>query len=114
MVGGTFHSVAHQLLRMHPASVGLPPQFGVLDASDAANILDVLREEHGLAEQKARFPRKATLLDMYSRCVNAQRPLSEVLAETSRSGRSKAKSWRVSSVPTGLASVGAGEEEPSY
>ena len=29
-----------------------------------------------------RFPRKGTLLDIYSRCVNAQRPLSEVLAES--------------------------------
>ncbi len=28
-----------------------------------------------------RFPRKATLLDIYSRTVNAQRPLSEVVAE---------------------------------
>jgi len=81
VVGGTFHSVAHRLLRLHPASVGLPPEFGVLDASDAADLLEVLREERGLAEQGSRFPRKATLLDIYSRCVNAQRPLSQILAE---------------------------------
>jgi DNA helicase-2/ATP-dependent DNA helicase PcrA len=81
VVGGTFHSVAHLLLRLHPASVGLPPRFGVLDGSDAGDLLDLLREERGLAEQKVRFPRKATLLDIYSRCVNAQRPLSQILAE---------------------------------
>ena len=28
-----------------------------------------------------RFPRKGTLADIYSRTVNAQRPLSEVLVE---------------------------------
>ena len=82
VVGGTFHSVAHQLIRVHATALGLPPRFGVLDASDAADLLDLLREELGLADQKKRFPRKGTVLDIYSRCVNAQQPLSEVLAES--------------------------------
>ena len=80
VVGGTFHSTAHQQLRVYAATVGLPPNFVVLDASDAADLLDLLREELGLAGQKTRFPRKGTVLDIYSRCVNAQQPLSEVLA----------------------------------
>jgi DNA helicase-2/ATP-dependent DNA helicase PcrA len=82
IVGGTFHSVAHQVIRVHATALGLPPRFGVLDASDAADLLDLLREELGLADQKKRFPRKGTALDIYSRCVNAQQPLSEVLAES--------------------------------
>src|ERR671932_2333836 len=81
VVGGTFHSVAHRLVRRHAASLGLPEGFGVLDAGDAADVLDLLREEHGHASAKTRFPRKATLLDAYSRTVNAQQPLSGVLAE---------------------------------
>src|SRR5580765_1833527 len=80
VVGGTFHSTAHQLIRVYAPTVGLPPNFVVLDASDAADLLDLLREERGLAAQKTRFPRKGALLDIYSRCVNAQQPLSEVLA----------------------------------
>jgi DNA helicase-2/ATP-dependent DNA helicase PcrA len=81
VLGGTFHSVGHRLVRRHAAALGLPPGFGVLDASDAADVLDLLREEHGHAQSRTRFPRKGTLLDIYSRTVNAQLPLSGVLAE---------------------------------
>jgi DNA helicase-2/ATP-dependent DNA helicase PcrA len=81
ITGGTFHSVAHRLIRTHCSSLGLDPGFGVLDASDAADLLDLVRQEHGRAESPRRFPRAATMLDIYSRTVNAQRPLSEVLGE---------------------------------
>jgi DNA helicase II / ATP-dependent DNA helicase PcrA len=81
VAGGTFHSTAHRLICMHAAALGLPPRFGVLDASDAADLIDLLREEQGLAAAKKRFPRKGTLLDVYSRCVNAQQPLSQVLSD---------------------------------
>src|SRR3954464_10166468 len=81
VLGGTFHSVGHRLVRRHAAALGLPPGFGVLDAGDAADVLDLLREEHGHAAARTRFPRKGTLLDVYPRTVNAQQPLSGVLAE---------------------------------
>ena len=82
VLGGTFHSVAHYFVRRHAASLGLPAGFGVLDAGDAADVIDLVREEHGHAERGRRFPKKSTLLDIYSRTVNAQRPLSGVLAES--------------------------------
>ena len=81
VLGGTFHSVAHRFVRMHAASVGLAPGFAVLDPGDAADLLDLIREEHGHAQSQRRFPRKSTLLDIYSRTVNFQRPLSEVVSE---------------------------------
>src|SRR5277367_4327010 len=81
IVGGTFHSVAHRMLRVHATSLGLEAGFGVLDAGDAADLLDLVRQEHGGAETHRRFPRAATMLDIYSRTVNAQTPLTEVLAE---------------------------------
>jgi DNA helicase II / ATP-dependent DNA helicase PcrA len=81
VVGGTFHAVAWRLVRLYAEPLGLPPRLSVLDAGDSADLLDVVREELGYAESGKRFPRKATLADIYSRTVNAQRPLSEVLAE---------------------------------
>jgi DNA helicase-2/ATP-dependent DNA helicase PcrA len=81
VVGGTFHSVAHRFVRRHAAALGLPSGFGVLDAGDAADLMDLVRQEAGLGQTGKRFPRKSTLLDAYSRTVNAQRPLREVLAE---------------------------------
>ena len=82
VLGGTFHSVAHHFVRRHAAALGLPAGFGLLDAGDAADVLDLVREEHGHAQRGRRFPKKSTLLDIYSRTVNAQRPLTEVLAES--------------------------------
>src|SRR6201991_1692001 len=35
VVGGTFHSVAHREVRLHAGMLGLPGEFGVLDAGDA-------------------------------------------------------------------------------
>src|SRR5215475_874844 len=49
VLGGTFHSVAHRMVRRHASSLGLLDGFGVLDAADAADVLDLLREEHGHA-----------------------------------------------------------------
>ncbi len=82
VVGGTFHSVAHRFVRLHAAALGLAPGFGVLDAGDAADLIDMVREEHGHAQSKTRFPKKSILLDIYSRTVNAQRSLGEVVAES--------------------------------
>jgi DNA helicase-2/ATP-dependent DNA helicase PcrA len=73
--------VAHRFVRRHAASLGLEPGFGVLDPGDAADVIDLVREEHGHAERRTRFPRKGTLLDLYSATVNGQRPMAEVLAE---------------------------------
>jgi DNA helicase II / ATP-dependent DNA helicase PcrA len=81
VLGGTFHSVAHRFVRRHAAALGLPAGFGILDAGDAADLLDLVRQEAGLGQTGRRFPRKAALLDVYSRTVNAQRPLREILAE---------------------------------
>jgi DNA helicase-2/ATP-dependent DNA helicase PcrA len=81
VLGGTFHSVAHHVVRRHATALGLPTGFGVLDAGDAADVLDLLREEHGHAQSRSRFPKKSTLLDIYSRTVNSERRLSEILPE---------------------------------
>jgi DNA helicase-2/ATP-dependent DNA helicase PcrA len=82
IVGGTFHSLAFRMVRMHASSLGLPAGFGVLDARDAADLLDLLRAEERRSESSRRFPRAQTMLDIYSRSVNAQTPLAEVLADS--------------------------------
>ena len=82
VLGGTFHSVAHRFVRGHASALGLPEDFAVLDAGDAADLLDLVRQEQGHGETGRRFPRKHTLADIYSRTVNAQRPVREVVAES--------------------------------
>ncbi len=77
--GGTFHAVGNRLLREHGRAVGLSPDLSILDAADATELLGVVRADLGLAERGRRFPKKETLLDIYSRVVNAQEPLGETL-----------------------------------
>jgi ATP-dependent DNA helicase UvrD/PcrA len=79
VVGGTFHSVAYRTILREAPALGLDG-VSLFDASDGADLLDLLREELGLASTERRFPRKGTLLDVYSRTVNAQQPLADVLA----------------------------------
>ncbi|MGZ4109515.1 MAG: ATP-dependent helicase [Actinomycetota bacterium] len=77
--GGTFHAVANRLLRLHGRPLGLRPDFTVLDQSDGADVMNLLREELGFAQREKRFPRKETLAAIYSRTVNAGEKLSDVL-----------------------------------
>ena len=79
---GTFHSVANRLLRRFAHNLGLDPGFSVLDRGDAADMIDVVRHEQKLTKTARRFPKKDTCLAIYSRCVNTQRPLAEVVDQT--------------------------------
>ena len=79
--GGTFHAIANRLLRRHGAAVGLSEGFTILDQGDAGDLLGVVRADLGLAERGRRFPKKETLLDIYSRVVNAQTRLDVAMKE---------------------------------
>ena len=77
--GGTFHAVANRLLRIHGRTLGLSPGFTVLDQSDGADVMNLLREELGFASRERRFPRKETLAQIHSRVVNAGAKLDAVI-----------------------------------
>jgi DNA helicase-2/ATP-dependent DNA helicase PcrA len=82
VAGGTFHAMAHRFVRGDAVALGLTADFGLLDAGDAADLIDLVRQEQGHAESGRRFPRKHTLADIYSRTVNAQRPVREVIDQS--------------------------------
>lgn len=76
---GTFHSVANRLLRSYSRHIGLDGAFSIIDRSDSADMLDIIRHQLAFTSADKRFPKKATCVDIYSRCVNAQQPLKTVL-----------------------------------
>src|ERR1700758_1762313 len=78
---GTFHSIGNRLLRHYAGHLQLDPHFSVIDRSDAADLMDSLREELGFAEKEQRFPRKDTCLAIYSNRVNTRASLAEVLEQ---------------------------------
>ena len=77
---GTFHGVGARLLREIASQIGLDPTFTIHDREDAADLMNLVRHELGYSKLDSRFPAKATCLSIYSRCVNSQAPLEEVLA----------------------------------
>ncbi|MHB2168543.1 ATP-dependent helicase [Alsobacter sp. R-9] len=76
---GTFHAVGARLLREHAGSIGLDPAFTIHDREDSADLMNMVRHELGLSGTESRFPTKGTCLAIYSRAVNAEMPLGEVL-----------------------------------
>ncbi len=78
---GTFHAVGNRLLRQFAGNLGLDPGFSVLDRSDAADVMDVVRDELGFSNERRRFPRKDTCLAIYSRTVNTGDSLEAILEE---------------------------------
>ncbi len=89
VTGGTFHGVAHRLLRRFGPAVGLPADFTILDQGDASDLMAICRAALGYGDAKAgaaqtalpRFPRAETLLTVYSRHVNTDRSVEDILGE---------------------------------
>ena len=78
---GTFHAIGAKLLHRYADQVGLDPSFTVLDRSDAADLMDLVRDDLGLSRKDRRFPRKGTCLAIYSYATNAQVPLEVLLRQ---------------------------------
>src|SRR6266542_5252589 len=43
--GGTFHALGNRLLRLYGRAIGISPDFTVLDQTDAADLLDLIRND---------------------------------------------------------------------
>ncbi|MEP7453491.1 ATP-dependent helicase [Phyllobacterium sp. SB3] len=76
---GTFHGIGARLLRDYAEQIGLDPNFTIHDREDSADLMNLVRHELGFSKTKTRFPTKGTCLAIYSRVVNSERPLAEIL-----------------------------------
>src|ERR1700712_1614970 len=76
---GTFHGTGARLLREYSDRIGLDPQFTIHDREDSADLMNLSRHELGFSKTESRFPTKGTCLAIYSRCINAETPIEQVL-----------------------------------
>ena len=77
---GTFHAIGARLLRDYAEQIGLEPNFTIHDREDSADLMNLVRHELGFSKTERRFPTKGTCLAIYSRVVNAETPLDDVLS----------------------------------
>ena len=77
--GGTFHSTGNRLLRIFGPSAGLPKDFSIMDEGDAEDLMGLARANLGYGKQEKRFPKKETLHWIYSRHVNTEIPVEDIL-----------------------------------
>ncbi|KQU08142.1 ATP-dependent helicase [Rhizobium sp. Leaf453] len=78
---GTFHGIGARLLRIYAEQIGLNVDFTIHDREDSADLMNLARHELGFSKTENRFPTKGTCLSIYSRAVNSQAPLNEILRQ---------------------------------
>jgi DNA helicase II / ATP-dependent DNA helicase PcrA len=76
---GTFHSVGARLLRECALDIGLVNNFTIHDRGDSEDLMNLARHDLGFSKTKKRFPMKGACLSIYSRVVNTESPVSEVI-----------------------------------
>ena len=79
---GTFHGIGARLLREYADQIGIAPAFTIHDREDSADLMNLVRHERGLSKTESRFPTKGTCLAIYSRCINAELAIEEVVGMT--------------------------------
>ena len=77
VAGGTFHSFANLTLRQFGSSIGLKPNFTILDRSDMEDVVNLLRTRMGLGSRDRRFPKKGAITEVISMARNKRRELGE-------------------------------------
>jgi DNA helicase-2/ATP-dependent DNA helicase PcrA len=76
---GTFHGIGARLLRIYAEQIGLNVDFTIHDREDSADLMNIVRHDLGFSKTQNRFPTKGTCLAIYSRVVNSESCLGEVL-----------------------------------
>jgi DNA helicase-2/ATP-dependent DNA helicase PcrA len=79
---GTFHGIGARLLRDYAEQIGLDPGFTIHDREDSADLINLIRHDMGFSKTENRFPTKGTCLAIYSRCVNAETAIEQVLGSS--------------------------------
>lgn len=80
VAGGTFHSFANIILRKYASALKLKNNFTIMDRSDCEDIINHITAQMFPKKEK-RFPKKSTILDMYSKSVNKVIPVKKVIEE---------------------------------
>ena len=80
VAGGTFHSFANIILRKYASYLKLKNNYTIMDRSDCEDVINHIVGQMFPKKEK-RFPKKSTILDMYSKSVNKVTPTKQIIEE---------------------------------
>ena len=78
VAGGTFHSFANLILRKYSKILGLKNNFTIMDSADAEDVINHITGKLFPKKEK-RFPKKSTILEIYSKSVNKETPTQKII-----------------------------------
>jgi len=77
--GGTFHSIANNLLRKFSGLIGLNPNFTILDKVDSQDVVDLIKKELNIRKKGEHFPRKDIVFSIISKSRNRKLTIDEII-----------------------------------
>jgi DNA helicase-2/ATP-dependent DNA helicase PcrA len=79
IMGGTFHHIAHRLLRTHAYRLGYKSNFSISDSEDSRQLISTCLTELKIDPKHSKFPKSNVLAEIISLAVNTQNTLEEVI-----------------------------------
>lgn len=79
ILGGTFHSIAHRLLRSYASRLDYSHRFSIVDTEDARQIIRQAMDDLHIDASLSKFPKNTILAEIISLAVNTESTLEDVL-----------------------------------
>jgi DNA helicase-2/ATP-dependent DNA helicase PcrA len=79
VAGGTFHALAHRLLRQKAYLLGFQDHFTVMGQDDSEALIGQIRSELPELQAYKKFPQKGAILNVLSQAINRELPLEMIL-----------------------------------
>ena len=79
ILGGTFHHIAHIILRNYAFRLGYKNNFSILDSEDARQLISTCMAELKIDPKLSKFPKSNIVAEIISLSLNTQTALEELL-----------------------------------
>jgi len=79
MWGGTFHHIAHRILRADSLLIGYERNFSILDSEDSTQLINTCISETGVNTKSVKFPKGDVLRDVISFSFNTETSIEDVV-----------------------------------
>jgi len=79
MWGGTFHHIAHLILRANSHLLGYERNFSILDSEDSTQLINTCISEKGIISKNGKFPKGDVLRDIVSFSLNTEAAVEDAI-----------------------------------